>query len=67
MILKLQISLSPGDNKMLIYNKDRSIFYEDDATDDVVKLAAGRKKLFVKAKLVDTKLEINGEAPWQDW
>jgi len=52
---------------MLIYNKDRSIFYEDDATDDVVKLAAGRKKLFVKAKLVDTKLEINGEAPWQDW
>jgi len=67
MILKLQISLSPGDDRMLIYNKDRSIFYEDIATEDVVKLAAGRKKIFVKGKLVDTKLEIEGEAPWQDW
>lgn len=68
MICKLQISLFPKDEpSMLIYNKDKSILYEDAATEDVIKLANGRPKLFVEAKLVDTKIQITKEVPWQDW
>ena len=69
MICKLQISQNSNTGKkmMLVYSEDREIFYEDIATEDILKLANGRPKLFVEAKIVNTILQITGEAPDQNW
>lgn len=69
MICKLQISQfsTEEDKQMLIYNEDRSIFYEDKATEEVLKLAGDKPKLYVYAQVVGTKVQITGIAPKQNW
>lgn len=52
---------------MLIYDEEREIFYQAEATEEVLKLMDGRPKIFVYTELVDTKVQIVNEAPWQHW
>lgn len=78
MIVKVQISVGSSDGKkhMLIYNKDKSVMYEDEATDQVLKLMNGRPKLFFEAEVIphpqnwlkgEKVVNIIKETEWQKW
>jgi hypothetical protein len=73
-IVKVQVSLfsSDGIPSVLVYNKDRSIYSQFDATDDIVKAmkktVGDTKKAFFWAKTDrNKKLNIYEAAPWQEW
>jgi hypothetical protein len=53
MIFKLQQSIqtSDGIRKMLIYNEDKSIYYEAPITDEIRELMGDNLKIFVKGRL----------------
>lgn len=78
MIVKVQLSLEsnlPGHtvgSRMLVYNKSRSVMFERDADDCIVKKMKGRPEAFFNATTDDGgkdtgKISISDEAPWQDW
>lgn len=75
MIIKVQISefSSNGKSMMLIYNKDRSIRYEEKATKDILTIMQNEQKRFFYAKIITKKIPISrtiqilGIAPWQEW
>lgn len=58
---------------MLVYNEDRSIRYEEEATKDILAVMQNEPKRFFNAKVVTKKkppsrtIQIEGVAPWQDW
>jgi hypothetical protein len=79
MIVKVQISQfdSEGGKRMLIYNQDRDIMYETDATEDVVKAMGNEPKKYFHAKLIPDpqypnsttkrRIQLGNEASWQNW
>lgn len=78
MIVKVQLSLesnAPGHkpgSRMLVYNKSRTVMFEKDADDEMVKKMKGMPKGFFHAEKLDktrldSKIEIKEEAPWQEW
>lgn len=75
MIIKIQISQfdSEGRSIMLVYNKDRSVMYEEEATKDILTVMQGEPKRFFNAKVITNKkpysrvIQINGVAPYQNW
>ena len=69
MIIKMQVSQAssrPG-RMVLVYNQDRSIFYEEPLTDEIAALMYGRPKAYFHADLDGTGLEIGDEAGAQPW
>ena len=70
MIVKVQISLVTTKEKrqVLVYNKDRSITYEADATDDVIALVGDFPKAYFKAHLDEAgKIVLDGRVKDQNW
>lgn len=70
MIVKVQISIATSlpRRRLLIYNEDRSIMYEDDATDEVIKLVGDYPKAYFKAHLdKQKKIVLDERAGDQDW
>jgi DnaJ-class molecular chaperone len=50
-IVKVQLSLATNhaEQQVLVYNKDKSVFWQDVAGEDIVKTMAGRPKAFFSA------------------
>lgn len=70
MIVKVQLSLqsSNGVAYMLIYNEDRSVMYETEATEEIKTLMEMRPKAYFEAELDDEKkLIIGKEVKHQKW
>ena len=70
MIVKVQVSLATtlDNQRVLMYNEDRSAQYECDVDQTIVDLMNGRLKAFFHAELLpDGELTIHKDAPWQDW
>ena len=75
MIVKVQLSQfdSEGRKMMLVYNKDRSIMYEDYATVGIIDVMQKELKKFFNAKIVTKKkppsrtIQIESIAPYQSW
>lgn len=69
-IVKVQLEqFGTGGRKRqcLIYNQRKDIVSEHPASKELIKLMNGEPKKFFWAKLVDTKIQIEEEAPWQLW
>lgn len=72
-IVKVQASLNHGDNPqtLLIYNQDRSLLIEQEATPELLAALPVEKNLkaYFWATLMDGELRIEPEdqANWQDW
>lgn len=69
MIVKIQRSLfPPGAATMLIYNEDRTVFYQDQLSEEVKKLLSGNLKGYFHAHVgKDGLLRIGQRAPAQSW
>jgi len=75
MIVKVQLSQfdSGGRKRMLVYNEDRSVRYEEDATKEILSVMQNEQKRFFHAKVVTKKkppsrtIQIESVAPWQSW
>lgn len=68
MVIKVQISLSKGPKKVLLYNEDKSVVWEGLASKDLRRLMCGRSKAFFHASIDKNGLvQINEEADEQDW
>lgn len=67
-ILKVQMPLF-GAADALIYNEDRSIYAMLPLQDapELVEYMGDSLKRYIVGAIVDGKLEINGNAPWQEW
>lgn len=69
-IVKVQISQLSSDNELhvLAYNKDKSIWYEDIATDEVLAMMNFREKAFFYYEIDgEGEVILGEEAPWQEW
>lgn len=73
-IVKVQLSLNRSPRTVLIYNEDRTVLYQGEASEDVVQLMGNYDKEFFFAELVpDPKSEdaqlikLHELAPRQDW
>lgn len=74
MIVKVQISLysSTGSTDMLIYNQDRSVMYQDEATPAIKHVMGKELKKYFKASLVDDgnggkRIQIDKEVAARNW
>jgi hypothetical protein len=73
MIVKIQISQFNSEWKtmMLIYNEDRSLRCEGEATEDILTIMQGEAKRFFYAKWTksygNVKFLIEDVAPYQTW
>ena len=70
MIVKVQISLASSNpvQQVLVYNKNKSIWYEGDASKKLIKQMGGRFKMFFKAKMEkDNSITLIKPAKQQDW
>lgn len=69
MIVKIQRSIVTNHKRpqVLVYNKDRLIFWEGDLSKDVDEMMGERSKVYFDAKLEDSKVVINFEVEEQDW
>ena len=70
MIVKVQLSLftTAAARQVMIYNRDRSIEFQMDATDGVIEKMDGRPKAFFFAALCkDGSIDLLDEAPFQNW
>lgn len=69
MILKVQVSLNDGGDRVLIYDRDRTAFMQQDATPAVRKIMGGRVKAFFEAEVKRRTGDVTilGPAPDQDW
>jgi hypothetical protein len=69
-IIKLQVSIYTTESKsqVLIYNKDRSIFYQEDITPEIEDLMDGDKKAYFEAHIDETnKLVLDKQIDEQNW
>ncbi len=67
MIVKVQAFQVDGKPTVEIYNRDRSVFWEGPITLDVVRIMAGRVKVFCHADMKNDDIDLYSEAPWQEW
>lgn len=63
-MMVVQVSLSTSDGGTLIYNQDRSVFYETTTTPEIRELMKGKIKAFFYAKMVGTRIQLEEKAPW---
>jgi hypothetical protein len=69
-IVKVQSSLYTTDTaqKMLIYNEDKSIYYESHLTEEIKKVLAGRQKAYFEFTLTENnEIRLGKEATPQNW
>lgn len=69
MIVKVQIALNRTDAPALVYNEDRSHEIFISVNEALEKAMRGQPKAFFYAYAVHDELiiDLNREAPWQDW
>ena len=70
MIVKVQLSIysHPMNQRMLIYNKDKSLMYEGKATKEVKKLMGEKNKDFFVAHMNEKKeIVLDTLAKWRNW
>jgi hypothetical protein len=69
MIVKVQLSIftSGERQRVLIYNADRSVIFEDDASKHIIKKMNGSLKKFFHAEVNNTDIVLGSEASWQNW
>ena len=69
MIVKVQLSLTTSEEcqQVCIYNEDESVFWMGDASKELIKEMKGEFKQFRYAEIIDSKIDIQEEAPWQEW
>jgi len=70
MVVKVQLSLYTNHNtaQVLVYNKNKSVFYEGPATKKIVRMMSGKFKAFFKAKKEkDGSLTLIKPAKNQNW
>ena len=70
MIIKVQQSLISSSNtkRMLVYNEDRSLFFEDELTPDAAKVLDNRPKAYFEAEIdEDGALSIIKEVDERNW
>ncbi len=66
-LVKIQVSLG-GEGKMLVYNEDRSIFFERPITKAIKKFMSGGPKRYAIIKMDNGGgFSIVKPAPEQDW
>jgi len=58
MIVKVQISLFDSDKRILVYNKDESVMYEDKAPKEIIKRMKGKDKAYFKAHIKFININI---------
>lgn len=69
-MVKVQLSLYTNDNKrrMLVYNEDRSIKWEEIATEEVIIAMEGKNKRFFEAELdKDNRINLIKPVKEQCW
>lgn len=69
-VVKVQLSLfsSEGHPKALIYNKDKSVWWEGIAADELIKKMGGRVKMFFKARIEkDNSLSLIKPVKQRNW
>jgi hypothetical protein len=69
MIVKVQLSMFTTEHvqQALVYNEDRSVLFEGPAAKDVLSLMGEKLKAYFHADLKNGVLQINEEAPEQEW
>jgi hypothetical protein len=75
MIVKVQLSQFDSKEKrmMLVYNEDRSVRYEEEATKEILVVMQNKQKRFFHAKILTKKkplsrtIQIEEVAQWQSW
>ena len=70
MIVKIQASqyTTHETQQMFIYNKDKSVQYQEPLTETIKEALADRSKAYFIVEIIDTnKLIILKEVPTQDW
>lgn len=65
MIFKVQQALN--DNKVLVYNKDRSLYYQGNVPKDVKSLIGNKLKAYYEAKIKGEEIVLDYEVSKQDW
>jgi len=70
MVFKVQISLASSDNKrhLLIYNKGKSILYQQELTKELEKSLGTEIKAFWFGYVsAEKRIVLTSKAPMQDW
>jgi len=70
MIVKVQLSITSSDGiqKVLIYDKSKSIMYQEDANQDIIGKMDGEVKKFFNARINKKGiLELINPTDFQDW
>lgn len=69
MIIKVQWPVATNEDvpKVLIYNQDRSVEYQTEATPEFSRIMHHKLKAFFFAELKGTIVHIGRRAPWQEW
>lgn len=70
-IVKMQMPCTP-DGQALVYNKYRNVFCFEHLTEEIKALMGGEAQRFFYAKVViplegRPQINIEEQAPWQDW
>lgn len=69
MIVKMQLSLRTTAEKrqVLIYNEARTVEWQGDASEEILKAMGDRDKAFFSARMRGTVIEINEPVYERDW
>ena len=69
MIVKVQLEITSShqNHRVLIYNKDRSVLWEGDATKELMVMMKGTLKAFFEAKIKNRKIILGRKIPQQEW
>lgn len=68
-IVKVQLSIvtNTGSKQVLIYDKERDIMWEGEASEGIINAMKGRDKAFFNAEIINKKIILQSEAKWQNW
>ncbi len=61
MIVKVQLSLNTSPRKVLIYNRTKSIYFEDKACKELKSTMGNRNKVFFEAEFKEGTLSLGEE------
>ena len=65
--MKVKVQQGLNNNNILVYNKDKSIFYEGKMPKKVKKIMGNRLKVYFDAQMVGSKISLNCPTSDQDW
>jgi len=69
-IVKVQVSLSTTQDKqhmLLVYNIDKSIYYDGEADPEVLALMEDRAKVYFESNISGTNIALDHEVPDPGW